>query len=394
MTLVLDQKAKLGNKPGLHAFVIGVADYPYLPGAQGQPGNPSPTIDVFPGMDSLACTVPAAVGIAQWLIANQNELPVPLATLWLLLSQPNAAFPTAGAPTLANVQKDADEWREAAKVDREGYTLFYFAGHGAARSRGDVVMLLESFNKKGNPLLTEAIDSTTLFYGMAPSASRPDIARNQFFFVDACRATPAAFKKYESLQCSPCLDVEVSTLDDRQVGVFYGALDQGVANGVPGGPTAFGKALLEGLGGDAVTEVVDGKGGSSWQVTCVSIASTLRTKFLDFNRQYAGAQYFAPDKISMELALRYLPGPPPVDIDLHLDPTNAADVGELHIQDAGGKPVVPGLTPIPKPYKGRMPAGLYLVGCRFNSPASHNYKSKIVPSLARPPASTWRVPVT
>ena len=137
----------------------------------------------------LTATALSAYLILDWVIrAHQSgQLPFPLATCRLLLSPTPSELQKAppigneqqpyrptmaqlGAPrcTLKSLRDAAAYWRADAETRSDAATLFYFAGHGIQRSRGDQILLLEDF--ASSPLLLEyAVDVSSLRDGMAPT---------------------------------------------------------------------------------------------------------------------------------------------------------------------------------------------------------------------------------
>src|ERR1043165_1192293 len=67
-------------QPRLHAFIVGVGDYPHLIGGTGHPA-----VSNF-GLKRLTTTILTAKKIANWLLVNQSSLAVPLGSIELLLS--------------------------------------------------------------------------------------------------------------------------------------------------------------------------------------------------------------------------------------------------------------------------------------------------------------------
>src|SRR5439155_21081683 len=93
MTLAFDERDQLGDAAGLHAFVVGVSAYRHLPDG---PGPPAP--DNFE-MAQLTAPAESAFRIYQWLVERQEQLPVPLATVRLLLAPSTGEL--AADPALA-----------------------------------------------------------------------------------------------------------------------------------------------------------------------------------------------------------------------------------------------------------------------------------------------------
>ena len=86
--LILDRRQELGDRPGLHALLIGVSDYPNLPPASDTPKPDAGLPDL--GLRPLSGTARSADALAQWIVANPDRFDRPLATCRLLIS-PSAA---------------------------------------------------------------------------------------------------------------------------------------------------------------------------------------------------------------------------------------------------------------------------------------------------------------
>ena len=125
-------------------------------------------------------------------------------------------------------------------------TFFYFAGHGVQFDLQSLVMLLEDFGDAVGGLLYNAIDEATLIGGMAPSRSKRNIGRTQFYFFDCCRVRPTAANRYSALNSTPVFTVELGIEDDRECPVFFASGSGAKAYGMPGHKSFFGTAFLEG----------------------------------------------------------------------------------------------------------------------------------------------------
>lgn len=226
---------------GLHALIVGVGDYPHLEGGSGEPAAGSY------GMAQLTSAVPAASSVGQWLHANRSKLVKDLASCRMLSS-----------PTLDDFRRAALEWRDDCATDPDNTALFYFSGHGLERSRSDAVLLMSDFgDMPGNPLV-KATDVNNLFYGMAPTAQRPRMARTQLWFVDACRGFPKEFEDFETLSASDVFDIVRPDVDDRCAPTYFSAIPGTAAYGIPHAGTAFSAALLASLDGAAARSTADG----------------------------------------------------------------------------------------------------------------------------------------
>src|SRR5215207_8928348 len=162
MTLILDRRAELDG-PGLHALVAGVSRYPHLPGGDGAPAAQAL------GMQQLTSCALSAFRIASWLRSRADRLTAPLATLRLLLSpsadeervEP-ALRGVADACTFDALRKSIAAWRTSAQENLHDATVFYFAGHGVQRSKGDAVLLCEDFGNGIGGILDNAFSSVNL----------------------------------------------------------------------------------------------------------------------------------------------------------------------------------------------------------------------------------------
>ena len=162
---------------------------------------------------------------------------------------------------LDNFTGAAEAWRRDAMEREDGATLFYFAGHGIQISLRNQALLLEGFGA-GGPLGRHMIDTLSLRDGMAPfgnlenkpppTLSRPNIARTQFYFVDACRTVPSRMPSLQQLSVNSVFDAETPDIaDDRRAPIFYAALPKGDAQSAPEQQTLFSIALLRCLWGEA-----------------------------------------------------------------------------------------------------------------------------------------------
>src|SRR2546430_7843509 len=81
--LVFDQRSTLAGRPGLHALLVGISDYPHLPG-----GGACQAADSY-GMRQLSASAATAYGVDSWLTAPTTQVPVPLAA-WRRVIPPSS----------------------------------------------------------------------------------------------------------------------------------------------------------------------------------------------------------------------------------------------------------------------------------------------------------------
>jgi hypothetical protein len=196
------------NEAAIHALLIGVSDYPDL---LEDADDSAPAEHL--GLRKLSSPALTAYRIYEWLERRKPFLPLPLGSCRKLVSASSTEKDVAPGlaewthhATLDNTLAAIEQWRKDLARNRNSIGLFYFAGHGVKRERQDDVLLLEGFGKKSTRILKDAIDSTSLIDGMAPSKQYPEVARTQLYFFDACRVKPLLFKGYEKVETTPIWD--------------------------------------------------------------------------------------------------------------------------------------------------------------------------------------------
>lgn len=377
--LVWDNRPALQaqNKAGLHVLLAGISNYPHLPG----PNEPLTAAGL--GMRRLSSTSLSAYLLLDWLARAEQaqQLHLPLATVRLLLTPTpaeTAKAPPLGGPagpamaqlgaarcTLDLLKDAAKSWRDDAGARRDAATLFYFAGHGIERSRGDQVILLEGFGGPGGRLLEHGVDVKSLRGGMAPTVDRQGIARTQIYFIDACRNLPSVVLTYQQLQASWLFDVVESGTDDRNAPIFFAAPPDGAAQAVPNEQTLFSIALLRCLKGEAAKpprDDAEAPADTHWHVTSQSLNSGLEATLEELNRQYNGTQRWIADGFGEDVVLCYLNGPPKVPVRIMVEPGPAVPHVQVTVQDvtAPAQPLCTFPAPgIAHPYQRDLVAGQY-----------------------------------
>ena len=390
MALLIDNRAALNGEPGVHALIVGVSHYPFLEGGE------SPVADPW-DLRQLTSAASSAHAMFDWL--TRARLPVPLATCRVLLSpsQSPSEAPLVGLTeeaTFDNVFAEAHAWRQDAGSHQSNITVFYFAGHGVQRDKEDAVLCLHDFRKPpaSAPALRHTIDLATLRAGLSPSSSQPNIARTQFYFVDACREQPEQTKNFKALKTGDLWDIELDGQDDRCSAIFYASISNQVASAVPGGRTLFNQALidcLQGEGGDSLG--FDDAGEPVWGVTVESLNTALRDKIDLINRDVGGDQTYTTGGQFKPARICLLDEPPAVTVTLQVDPEQACLVSKLTITDNNqvNKTYTP---PLNHPIEDRLAAGLYTVVVSFVPPAPP-YVDRTRNREAKAPRSTWKVRV-
>ncbi|HJT15616.1 MAG TPA: caspase family protein, partial [Dongiaceae bacterium] len=244
-SLVLDLRQDVPG-PGMHAILIGVSEYEYLPGIE-DPGE-----EGLKALKKLASPALSAFRFEQKLVALNlaGQLPKPLKTVRLLLapsayelaSEPGIANRGA-APTKVNIKTALRAWRQSMAESSEAVGLFYFGGHGIRRALEESILLAADFLDPEEVQLENCFRLSNVRAGMVPSVTFPDIGRTQFYFVDACRDKPDALDTMDDTQTPKIFDAALNTLDDRKAPIYFATYAGGFAAGNPGEETYFYKAI-------------------------------------------------------------------------------------------------------------------------------------------------------
>lgn len=338
----------------LHALIIGVSAYPHLP------DGATPKANGY-GMQQLSASAVSAYRLAQWLEEAADRLAVRLGSCRLLLSpSPDelADMPPAGSykeATLGNIRTEALAWRTDCRSARDNVALFFFSGHGVQRTRQDAVLLAADFGDSEGNALFNSVDVNNLFDGMAPTIEHPDIARTQYWLIDACRVLPAAFKNFEKQSAAEVFDVILADYDDRCAPIYFGSVPGGFAYTVPNETTIFGDALLQCLRGRAGFKLNAG----TWAVTVGSLMSALPTVVAELNKKHEGTQAVAAGGILSDASrpLVSLTRTPDVRVEIRLTPPDRAKLLVQRLADGASMAVPSPLSP--NPFETMWSAGSY-----------------------------------
>ncbi len=325
MKPIVDRRTELGNAPGVHALLVGVSQYAHLPDVQNPPN------DASWGLTSLASPALSASLLANWL-QKATDLARPLKTLRLLLAPSTLEdVPTISSsdriPNRANFAADALSWHADCCDSKNSIALFYYAGHGFTRGRGEnnLLLTLTDLFDPGAPRLENVALATNLFYGMAPQSAADTVARQQFFFFDCCRTYPDAIKYFNDSNVKDIFNVDIveGVGDDREYARLYSVPDNISAFASEGQTTYFAKLLLDALqyaGSNRPNR-------EGWKVDGKAIRSRLETRYkrltgLDLEITSVGSP-----------VLRNLTVPPTVDIEVRLNPTTRATGRRVGLQN-------------------------------------------------------------
>jgi hypothetical protein len=396
----VDRRKDLDGDPGLHALIVGVSHYQFLPAADASPED----IERAHGLVGLTSPARSAVNVWQWLQKRADKLTARLATCRLLLSP--SPIEIEQVPQLKDFPETAtfeafraavDGWRQHALARPDDVTLLYFAGHGVEELRsGEQVLLLEDIAAPG-PFLRNGVRTSEILAGMAPSEEeRPNIARTQFYFLDSCRNTPDQFDQYVLQRVGSIWDVKgTKTIDDRACPIFFAAVPRGASYAGLDHQTLFSRALLACLKGDAGMPLDEGDVEAGWGVSVESLARSLRDRIVDLNRGAGANQSYVVNRYNggRPVILHYLDAPPPVDITVTVAPEAAVPVTTVTVLDDWESPLLRLSTGTRDyPFRDRLAAGDYRVVATVD-PAIKIYSTKRGTLKARPPRFPYRLRV-
>ncbi|HXT69967.1 MAG TPA: caspase family protein [Vicinamibacterales bacterium] len=380
--IIFDETAKYAGQNVLHAIIVGVSDYEFLP----NPG--APAVPGGLGLQKLTAAARTATELAKWLKGRQGQLTLPIGTIRLCVESTAADLakpettPPAGASgaSRAEVATALNEWRAAQGPD--DMALFYFAGHGVQRSRSDMVLLCADFNAPNDGPLSRAIELTHIWDGLGRTPVSATIARQQVYFVDACRERPSAFNNFETLTVPDVWGVPVlKAKDDRSAPIFYATTPGTLAYADEGIATLFSKTLLRCLENEAAT-LNDDTG--EWQITSASLERALFSRF----RALAGTstdQECDSDHAMHDFLLSRLPMPPACALKLQIDPDAAVPVTAVNVLDLETQKNVALPQPLaPHPHDFTLPGGYYKFSAAIQPPQAPYSDVQLKPRLIEP----------
>lgn len=374
------------HQPGLHALIIGISRHDNLPAPGQEPTEMQERSGL--GLQQLTCAATTGFRVYKWLLDHQADLALPLLTCRLLLAPTTEECASveglsevASDARLESVQLAARAWRADAAVRETDQTLFYFAGHGLQRKRGDQVLILEDIGNRAGGRLAKAIEASNLVNGMAPHDEYKHLAMQQLFIFDACRQPLVEGYKWEDEPCPEVWSVPVVASDKRTTTEYYTTEPGNAAFAIRNEQTVFSKALLaclEGGGGEKIA--------GRWYVTLESLSRGLRYQIAKIAKnENTELQNFQVKHVGENIALINLDEPPEVPVDVRIHPEDAAESTELTINNLEAEYWKYGPPVEPNPMAISLRAGAYILTvCRGGK------TRKQLDNLA-PPSGNWRV---
>jgi hypothetical protein len=266
MTLYSPKKSKEIDltAPRLHAFVIGVADYPHLMGGSGQPAA------VNFGLQQLTTTRHASISIAEFLTSRYLNPDCPLGSLELLLSpsekltRSDNTKVTIETSTMANIRAAFKRWYDRCNSQTGNIAFFYFAGHGVSRD-SRYLLAADALDPNQLKLSENFINFDWMRLGM-----RKNAAATQLFFVDACREKPIDLYLQANVDGDSLVDAGVNDKLAATSAAYFAAADGQRAYGPPNEGTYFSTAVIDALNG-AAAKKKDGK----WAVNTSELGNAI-----------------------------------------------------------------------------------------------------------------------
>ncbi|HUG30217.1 MAG TPA: caspase family protein [Candidatus Limnocylindria bacterium] len=339
--------------PATHAIVIGVSHYPHLNGGGGRLST------AREGMGQLSSPTVSARAFASWLIEELEDPNKPLASVALLLSErrrkrfrnPRTKKELlVEKATLPNVAAAIADWKAQGDRNPEHRLIFYFCGHGIAQG-ADVALLMADFGSDPNDALLGALDFVRFRSGMDACT-----ARQQVYFVDACRASSDTLLAQLGRAGLPVIAPNPNAPrppQPSQQPIYYSTLAGQDAYGRAKQPSIFTDALLRSFSGAGADDT-----NGDWRVE-----TTQLNRAIDVYMQRAieSGQSRAQVPATVELStfdLHFLSRPPVVPTVVQCQPSEETELARLS-WGLAGQPRRTERPPEPRRWELELPLGDY-----------------------------------
>jgi hypothetical protein len=396
-SLWVDKRSQ-DSSPGLHALVIGVSDYQFLPNA-----NQFPELNrVTFGLTKVNIPATGALRVAQWLKTSYWHPTVQVKTIRLLLSPSQEELAQPGFPDLVaaaltqpraltqDVWKAMQEWKVDCRGHVDDIALLYVAGHGVQwGSKDDAIVLLEDFSKD-ELFMNYTIDVGKTLKGM----SGDDMPQAQFYFVDACRIQPDEYAKYEYAGSPLALGSKFTGEDLRAAPIYYAACPQTTAKGHRGKGTYFAEALVDCLETYALQGPIKNSAMAvardHWHVSVAGLLANLQDRLTEVARSDKEKQNVVIGGNVRTAVFCASATPPNVTVVVDVDPDGAAQVAFAELWNFNrSMPIKPRAPCLPRPLMLRdVPPGLYLLEVSAKAP----FSPQLIAVNAQPPE--WKEPIS
>lgn len=316
--------------PKTHALVIGVSRYRHI----GDGEEPTEAGEALQ-LEQLSSAARSASEIARWLLpgtpSGYRNPEAPLASLRVLLSPSDgediaeeiaALLPAEHAATRAAVQDEFLAFKKDAESDRDNVAIVYVAGHGVQLSKRGAVVLLEDVGDEAHPtLLHGAIDMVACHAAMNHTKG----ARDQFWFVDACRQRPDVARQFETMRGALAPDERIGQVNASPLYLAAGPRESAFAR--PNETSLFSEALLWAVAGGAARgpdALHDG-----YHVSVLSLTEALVPRVSQLAQGGGEEQLVEPTGLMRNAVFHRFEGRPRVRVQLGLSPLEPGTVASL-----------------------------------------------------------------
>jgi hypothetical protein len=386
VSFFIDRRTTGDRSPGLHALIVGISDYEFLPGIK-EPKQPYKF-----GLQRVDGPAVSAWRIAQALLNPPDKASWvrPLATITLLLLPSAADIKVAPDIDLAlkqgkilkatrdNFSDAVTQWVGACENSDQDVSFFYFAGHGLRHDDLDCLVCADFGEKNGPGMATlrRCLTFDSIWATMNGPRANLEIARQQFWFVDCCRVK-AVSPDENKIGEPETVDTPGRAEDGKPMerfGLFSTQVAIQAIAITDEGDTPFGSALVKALT-QAVGRPTQWPVGSSADVWPIGAREIYEATIVLLGRDpktKGQKPQFAPGTGGTpEILLAFdISHPPSINATIQLRPPNTPDkVTAWTLRRIEGPPPEPidSTTFHPYPYSAVLPAGNYEVTCTFAS---------------------------
>jgi caspase domain-containing protein len=343
--------AVVQNQPRLHAFVIGVGDYPHLNGGTGQLAREAL------GLSQITTPRYTAPAIAEWILTQYRNTLCPLGSLEMLISpstsihvRGNGLIPVESA-IMSRVESSFNAWFQRVSAHPQNLALFYFCGHGLWTSTQ--FLLPEDF---GDPSVANNWKNCIDFDGMRRGMFTSP-AQTQLFFIDACRETPFGILTQTNVSGDPLITGNsLSTISCSST--YYATSSGQKAYGIDKDVTYFGKGLLSCLNG-----VGSSKKNGKWIVDTYTLSNALGQTMALLGKKYNLPLTCNP--APQGLAVIHEPAQPRVFASVECSSSVANLVAEITMTQVGTTLILKSLPGDKKPLIEEVEAGNWSIDVKF-----------------------------
>lgn len=336
MTLVFEDADLAG--PATHALVIGVGDYPFLPGGSG--GHRTPHDD---GMRQLSSPPVSARRVVDWLIESFDNPDRPLATVELLLADaaddgyrppvaPRSRFRSRRrkieVATIAQIADASARLKDRGNSHADNQLIIYFCGHGISAGP-EFALVASDYGAMPNRPYFGLISFPDFLVGMSDCA-----AMRQCYFIDACRSTSEMLVAARNYAGDPLVAALAAQTRGLRQSVYFSTLGGAAAHGREGEPSLFTAALLLALAGAAASDAND-----SWWVNTTRLFEALGHLMEHVVDPAIPVVQVPQSGTQIQFDLHRLPGEPElplhIPVDDHVGGDPPSDVALCVIAEAG-----------------------------------------------------------